>query len=115
MALTINQWLRSKVDFEVPDITVISILEDNGIEDGAIASFVPLRNKDLALADLYFWIAGSSSSSSGEYESDGGWQHQKSAKTVVNRAYFKALADELRKKWGVATTSAGKIKMQPIY
>ena len=92
---TIDQWLPGMVDYNVPDGTVMAILFNNGVASGAPVSEVGQRERDLCLADLYMWLASSSSSSTGEYVSDGGWQHQKAAKNVVDRAeLLRALHDE---------------------
>lgn len=115
MALTIENWLAGKVDYDVPELTIAGILEDNGINEGEYVAELSQRQKDLALADLYSWVATSSTSSSGEYESDGGWQKQKSAKNVVNRAWFQAEAARLRRKWGAEVPSGTAIVMRNLY
>lgn len=98
--LTIEQWLNGMVDFNVPEVTIASILLNNGVDSGISASNVPLRERELCLADLYIWLSASSTSTSGEYISDGGWQHQKANKTVVDRAGLRARALDIYKKWG---------------
>lgn len=113
--MTVENWLRGKVDYDVPELTIAAILEDNGINEGEYASEICQRQKDLALADLYSWVATSSTSSSGEYESDGGWQKQKSAKNVVNRGWFAQEAARLRKKWDVETGITNTITMSNLY
>jgi hypothetical protein len=114
---TIEQWLTGMVDFNVPEATIKSILYNNGITVGSSVDSVAERNRELSLADLYMWLAASSSATSGEYVSDGGWQHQKSNKNVVDRAGLRARALDLYKKWNSdkAATVGSKITIKPLY
>ena len=68
--------------------------------------------------DLLMWLSSSSTSSSGEYISDNGWSHQKSAKQVVDRAGLVKRAQELYAKWNSdkAKTAVGnKVTFKSIY
>ena len=112
---TIEQYLKGKVDYDIPEATLMAIMADRGIQPGTALSALPEKQKDLSLADLYMWLAGSSVSSTGEYESDGGWQRQRSSKNVFDRGYFKALANALYAKWGLAVSEVGKIVMRDLY
>lgn len=114
--MTIEQYLQGKVDFNLTDANIQAILYDHDIAEGEEMSNVTERQKDLALADLYMLLANSSVSSSGEYESDGGWQRQVSAKNVHNRTGLIELAKALYKKWNVATPeTSGKVISKPLY
>ena len=115
--LSVENWLVGMVDFNVPDATVQAILFNNGIPAGASALSVPERERDLALADLYMWLSTSSSATSGEYISDGGWQHQKANKVVVDRAGLRAAALRLYQKWGSdkASEVGGRITIKDLY
>lgn len=115
--MTIEQFLTGLVDFNFSEATLASVLYLRGVQVGTPLEDVSEKNRDLCLADLYVYVSNSSTASSGEYESDGGWQHQKSAKNVYDRAGLKRLAQELYKKWDdpKADPSAGKIVMKPLY
>lgn len=117
MAYTIEQYLSGKVDFNISENTLNAIFADRGVTKGTPLSDVTEKQKDLCLADLYMFMATSSTSKSGEYESDGGWQRQRSAKNVVDRAGFREMARELYDKWDEKPvgSSTGKVKMKPIY
>ena len=117
MALTIERYLNGKVDFNINEDTLEAIFADRRVTKGTLLSNVTEKQKDLCLADLYMFMASSSTSTSGEYESDGGWQRQRSAKNVVDRAGYREMARELYAKWNVkpAGLSSGKVKMKPIY
>lgn len=114
--MTIEQYLQGKVDFNLSDDNIHSILFDRGVTEGADVSSISERQRELCLADLYMLLANSSVSSSGEYESDGGWQRSVSAKNVHNRNGLVALADRLYKKWGESTPStSGKVTFKSLY
>lgn len=114
--MTIEQYLQGKVDFNLTDANLQAILYDHDVAEGAQMYNVSEKQKDLCLADVYMLVANSSVSSSGEYESDGGWQRQVSAKNVQNREGYRALAKALYDKWSVpATTTSSKIVSRPLY
>ena len=117
-AYSIETWLRGMVDFDIPDATLIAILFNNGVSQGSPMSDVEERERDLCLADLLMWLSSSSTSSSGEYISDNGWSHQKSAKQVVDRAGLVKRAQELYAKWNSEKAKAAvgnKITFKSIY
>ena len=117
-AYTIEQWLIGKVDFNVPEAAIKAILFDNQVSEGVSAADVDERERDLCLADLLMWLSSSSTATSGEYISDGGWQHQKANKVVVDRASLVARARELYKKWNsekAESVIGGKITIKSIY
>lgn len=115
---TIETWLRGMVDFDVPDSTIMAILFNNEVTPGTSADKTSEMERDLCLADLLMWLSSSSTSSSGEYISDGGWSHQKSNKQVVDRSGLIRRAQELYAKWNSdkANTAVGtKITFKSIY
>ena len=117
-AYTIETWLKGMVDFDVPAATIMAILFNNEVMQGAPMSDTTQKQRDLCLADLLMWLSSSSTSSSGEYISDGGWQHQKANKVVVDRASLVARARELYKKWNsekAESVIGGKITIKSIY
>lgn len=117
-AYTIETWLRGMVDFDVPDATIMAILFNNEVASGTPVVSTLEMERDLCLADLLMWLSSSSTASSGEYISDGGWSHQKSNKQVVDRAGLIKRAQDLYLKWDSdkATTAVGsKITIKSIY
>ena len=115
---TIETWLKGMVDFDVPSATIMAILFNNGVEQGKSMTDVSEKQRDLCLADLLMWLSSSSTSSTGEYISDNGWSHQKSAKQVVDRAGLIRRAQDLYAKLNSdkAKTAVGtKITYNPIY
>ena len=117
-AYTIETWLRGKVDFDIPDATLMAILFDNEISSGTPVERTSEKQRDLCLADLLMWLSSSSTTSSGEIISDGGWSHQKSNKQVVDRAGLVRRAHELYAKWNSDKATAAvttKITIKSIY
>ena len=115
---TIETWLRGKVDYDVPDSALMAILFDNEVAPGTSASSTSEKERDLCLADLLMWLSSSSTASSGEMISDGGWSHQKSNKQVADRAGLVSRARELYAKWNSdkAKTAVGaRITVKAIY
>lgn len=117
VTLTIERWLMGMVDFNVPDTTIESILFNNGVASGVPVAAVGEKERDLCLADLYMWLTTSSTATSGEYVSDGGWQHQKANKVVVDRAGLRTAALRLYQKWNSekADTAKGNVTIKKLY
>lgn len=117
-AYTIETWLKGMVDFDVPSATIMAILFNNGVDQGVPMANTSEKERDLCLADLLMWLSSSSTASSGEMISDGGWSHQKSNKQVVDRTHYRERARELYLKWDSdkAKVAVGnKITVKPIY
>ena len=117
-AYTIEKWLKGKVDFDVPSEAITAILFDNEVVQGTPFLETTEKQRDLCLADLLMWLSSSSVASSGEYISDNGWSHQKSAKQVVDRNGLIKRAQALYEKWDSdkAKTAVGaKIIVKSIY
>lgn len=117
-AYTIELWLRGMVDYDIPDSTLKSILFNNNIDFGADAKGLTEKERDLCLADLYMWLSASSTSTSGESVSDGGWQHTKSNKVVTDKAILRQKASALYAKWDspkVAEAIPNRITVKALY
>lgn len=118
---TIEQWLQGMVDYDLPLATLRAVLYNRGISEGTEMAELDTpegaRARDLCLADIYRWLASSSSTSSGAYESDGGWQSQKSTKNVVDRGYLMREANRIYTQYGETASVSdikGKIRIMPI-
>jgi hypothetical protein len=117
-AYTIETWLQGMVDYDVPSVTLQAILFNNGVAEGALMSKVSEEQRDLCLADLLMWLSSSSTATTGESISDGGWSHQKSNKQVFDRNALIKRAQELYVKWNSekAKTAVGaRITIKGIY
>lgn len=116
-AYTIETWLRGKVDFNIPEETIMAILFDNQVVSGTEVSCLSEKERDLCLADLLVWLSTSSTVTSAKSDSDGGWKHTDAVKNISNRAALARRAEALYKKWNSPKASdvdASKITFKPI-
>ena len=106
--LTIQQYLSGKVrNIKVPDNAIATIIMDADItsvehadKDTDVAK-LSLRERELCLAWLYVWIAGSPTQSGGYTEQDADWQSRGDAERMsasVLKQYL-AMANEIFKKY----------------
>ena len=98
---TIDEYLRGFVSYDVPDATIKSILYRYGIECGIAVDDVEPRVRDLSLAWLYLWCAGSPSVKNNTKDSDGGWEHTEGGwqMTEADKRRWRAMARALFGKW----------------
>jgi hypothetical protein len=112
---TIEEWIRGMVDYDLPDATIKAKLYNRSIDEGTLMDSLEtsdgIKKRELLLADIYYWVAGTSSVTSGEYESDGGWQHQKANKNVVDRKSLVLMADKIYAKYDEASPNTNRGKM----
>lgn len=100
--MTIEDYLRGKVGFEVADNAIAVILEDRGIAGGAETGTLSTRTKELATADLYMWCASTPSKQDTSFEADGGWKSQKGGweSSAYDKRNLRAMAKEIYDKYG---------------
>jgi hypothetical protein len=108
--LTIEQYLSGKVrNIKVPDNAISTIIMDAGItsvenpDKDTDISKLSLKERELCLAWLYVWIAGSPTQSGGFTEQDADWQSRTDGERMsasVLKQYL-AMANEIFKKYGM--------------
>lgn len=108
--LTIEQYLSGKVrNINVPDNAIATIIMDAGItsvenpDKDTDISKLSLKERELCLAWLYVWIAGSPTQSGGFTEQDADWQSRTDGERMsasVLKQYL-AMANEIFKKYGM--------------
>lgn len=76
MELVIEDYLRGKVGFEIPDNAIYSIFADRNITQGSYVSDLDKRTIDLATADLYMYCASTPSVKGYTEDSHGNWKHK---------------------------------------
>ena len=114
---TITDWLKGMVaDYDVPDAAITAILYNNRVSASAAMDSLPEKDKDLSLADLYMFLATSSSKTGSVYDADGGWQRGRSTKNVIDRDWFREAANRLYLKWAPEKVdSTGAFVLKGIY
>lgn len=108
---TIEQYLKGKVrNITVPDEALLSILAENDIEEGAAYGELAQKQRDLALAGLYVWVALSPTTSQKVSDKDADWEHSEGGETmsanVLNR--FLRMANEIYAKYQIPTVGENK-------
>jgi hypothetical protein len=108
--LTIEQYLSGKVrNINVPDNAIATIIMDAGITSVENPSketdvtLLSIKERELCLAWLYVWIAGSPTQSGGFTEQDADWQSRTDGERMsasVLKQYL-AMANEIFKKYGM--------------
>ena len=106
--MTIEDYLRGKVGFEVADNAISVILEDREIATGAESWDLDIRTKELATADLYMWCASTPSKQDTSYEADGGWKHQKGGweSSAYDKRNLREMANKIYAKYGEDVTES---------
>ena len=137
--LTVKQYLSGKVrNITVPDDAIASILLDAGcgrvkvsevvvdeetgeetiqevdkpIDKDTDITLLSIRERELSLAWLYVWIAGSPTQSGGYTEQSADWQSSENGERMsasVLRTYL-AMANKIFEKYGLDTISTGTWK-----
>ena len=116
-AYTIETLLRGKVDYSIPEETIMAILFDNQLERGTCVSNTSEQQRDLCLADLLVWLSSSSTVSSAMSDSDGGWKHTEAVKNISDRDSLARRAKALYEKWlspKASEVNVSKITFKPI-
>lgn len=108
---TIEQYLKGKVrNINVPDEALLSILAENDIDCCAAYADLTQKQRDLALAGLYVWVALSPTTSQKVSDKDADWEHSEGGETmsanVLNR--FLRMANEIYAKYQIPTVGENK-------
>ena len=76
-ALTVETYLKGKIrNIEIPEDALLSICTDAGVDPDMLVRDLTLRERELALAWLYVWIAGSPMQFSGGRDKHPNWEHE---------------------------------------
>ena len=101
---TVGDYLKGKVrNIEIPDTSLLSICGDAGVEP--CTPFVELsqKQKDLATAWLYMWVAGSPTQSGGYTEESADWKSSRDSERLSAGVlkHYLDMARELFDKYGI--------------
>ena len=106
--LTIEQYLRGKVGYTIPDDAIAAILLEREITSGTDASLLGADNtetkrlRDLCTADLYVYCSVTPSVLSSKKDSDGNWTSESggSTNTAYDARQLKQMAEEIYDTYG---------------
>ena len=117
--LTIEQYLRGKVGYDIPDTAIASILVDRNISAGtdvstlSTDSFENTKLRELCTADLYMYCASTPSTISSKREQDGGWTSESGGTqhSAYDARQLRAAAQAIYDKYGVTVVSTSTIRI----
>lgn len=110
---TIEEYLRGRCGFDIPDTMLKSVLHQMKIDAGMNVEELDEKQKDLAEAEL-LWVSLSIPSVQGSVEdADGNWKHKEGQKefTVNDRKLLLKRINYLRKKWGMGKLGGTKVSI----
>lgn len=100
--MTIEEYLKGKVGFEVSENAIASILVDREVESGADVQTLDKRTKDLCRADLYMWCASTPSKTGSVEEADGVWKHKSGGteSSAFDKRTLRQMANDIYGQYG---------------
>ena len=100
--VSIEDYLKGMVGFDVPASTINSIRINREITKGSDVVELSDKDKDLAYADLLMWASTNPSSYTGSKQSDGGWTQTEASKTLnaSDKKSFRSMAMDIYKRYG---------------
>jgi hypothetical protein len=107
MELVIEDYLRGKVGFSVPDNALETIFADRGITKGDPIWVFDKKTLDLATADLYMYCASTPSVKGSTEDSHGGWKHKDGGweSSAYDKRNLRQMANEIYAYYGEKTNS----------
>lgn len=98
--MTVNEYIRGLVAFEVPLEASNALLLSRGIDGEMTASELTQKQRDLIYADLLMYGITKPSSSGGEKKAHGGFSHTTKSETFTYRDDWFKMAMSIYKKYG---------------
>lgn len=106
--LTLEEYLRGKVCYEIPDNALRSILANRNIAPNSLLDELSIRDRELSTADLYMWCVGTPSVTGTIKDADGGWSHQEGGvhTSSADKKHFRKMANAIYRKYGEEVQSS---------
>lgn len=107
--MTISEYLRGLIAFDISDANVASVMYDRGVQDKEYVEDLTEREKDLCKADVYVFAATSPSTKGSVEDVNGVWKHKEGGSTMAGgeAARLIYLANRLYRKWGEPMYGSG--------
>lgn len=107
MDLVIEEYLRGKVGFDIPDNALMAIFADRGIDKGDLVAGMEKRTLDLATADLYMYCASAPSVKGTTEDAHGSWRHKDGGweSSAYDKRNLRQMANDIYARYGENTTS----------
>lgn len=108
---TIRQYLQGKVrNITIPDEAMQSICIDAGVYADTPIVDTTIKERELSLAWLYVWVAGSPTQTGSSREADADWEHTEGGERMsanVLKQYL-AMANDIFAKYKLPTVGGDK-------
>lgn len=119
--MTIEQYLRGLVAYDLPDETLRAILFRRKISDGSIITDLSddederIKMCELCLADVYMYCASLPSTKNNSSEADGQWKSEQGGyqRSAYDARQLRAMANDIYSKYG-EVTQGQKIRLVSI-
>lgn len=107
MGLTIEDYLRGKVGFDIPDNALLAIFADRGITKGQLVEELGKKTLDLATADLYMYCASTPSVKGSTEDAHGSWRHKDGGweSSAYDKRNLRQMANDIYARYGENTTT----------
>ncbi|MEG1684575.1 MAG: hypothetical protein RR319_01320 [Bacteroides sp.] len=80
--LTIGEYLRSRIAFEIGNSTLENLCTYRQVIVSEDVNKISIEKQELCYADILSWASTSPSSITGAKDSDAGWKHDEESKTL---------------------------------
>ena len=108
---TIRRYLQGKVrNITIPDEAMQSICVDAGVQADTPIIDTTIKERELSLAWLYVWVAGSPTQTGSSREADADWEHTEGGERMsanVLKQYL-AMANDIFAKYNLPTVGGDK-------
>lgn len=98
--MTVTEYLKGKVAFEVSDEAISTTLLDREIGSYVDASTLTVKQRELLFADLLYWGSTKASSTTGEKQSHGGFSVTGKSETFRSPKDWLIEANRIYRKYG---------------
>ena len=109
MAITISDFIKGYVGFDITEAALASIYFKRGVTAGVDASTLTEQTMMLCVADAFRWGATLPSGGKRTEDADAGWKHAETGYTVsaADKAEWRKMANEIYTKYGEGNISFG--------
>jgi hypothetical protein len=103
--MSVEEYLRGCVGFDVPDSAINTILADRKLAPGTSIHDMERKDKDLCRADLYMWCAGIPSVTGSVEDANGVWKHKEGGTqiSVYDKRALRQMANDIYSEYGEKT------------
>lgn len=111
--LTIQEWLQGKVGVTISNEAMRTAMWSSNIQEGTPMCAISPEQADLALAEIYWWVASLPSTKNKVEDSDGQWKHIDGGHIMSeqDKRWYRDEANRLWSKWGKEIRKQATVKL----